>query len=145
MEISLYYTAYRDTPLTPEERVAVQGIDDRYSPDPLIEFLSLDPLEPPERLNFYDLGEDRPGDPRVILQGSTGLPRQMFALYDLEEGTINYWLSALGEIRQMVPGAEWEIHIDDFEHFVWDEAAEKYVHFEPPPTDHIDFYPSQDT
>jgi hypothetical protein len=60
-----------------------------------------------------------PTEPGVIFEGATKLP-------DTSEDDcwtgLQYWCSALSEIRRILSDAEWDVHVDDHQ-IAWDKEA----------------------
>jgi hypothetical protein len=58
----------------------------------------------------------------VILEGATKLPDNSYdALWEL----VQRWCELLSEVRSVVRGAEWRVHVDDVE-IPWNEEAQAY-------------------
>ena len=69
MSISIYYTAFRDTPLTPEEGDQIKAIEERYSVDDRIEeYLQTGVGENWESFTVYST--DDLTEPGVIFEGA---------------------------------------------------------------------------
>lgn len=102
MSVSLYYTAKREHSISEQEKDAYQKVVDRYIAEyPLGDIY--------EGFCVYDLEED--AEAYVIFDGSTKLP-----LNEGEEHCIqvlDYWVDCLQEIIDLLPGAQWNIHVDD--------------------------------
>lgn len=102
MSVSLYYTAKREYPISGQEKKACQEVVDHYiSEYPLGEMY--------EGFCVYDL--DGAAEEDVIFEGATKLP--------LDEGeshfakVYDYWADCLQKVIEQLPGAQWDIHIDD--------------------------------
>lgn len=102
MSVSLYYTAQRAYPISEQEKSAYQKVVERYiSEYPLGDIY--------ESFCVYDLQDDFTEN--VIFTGSTKLP--------LDEGeehcfkVLDYWADCLQEIIDLLPDAQWDIHVDD--------------------------------
>ncbi len=102
ISVSLYYTAKREHPISEQEKDAYQKIVDRYITEyPLGDIY--------ECFCVYDMEND--AGENVIFEGSTKLP--------LDEGeehcfqVLGYWADCLQEIIDLLPGAQWNIHVDD--------------------------------
>ncbi len=102
MSVSLYYTAKREKPISKQEQETCQRIVERY-----IAEYSLGEMY--EGFCVYDLS--KPSEADVIFEGATKLP--------LDEGeehfmkVLDYWADCLQEIINILPHAQWDIHIDD--------------------------------
>ena len=102
MSVSLYYTAKREVPLSDREKAACENVADQY----IREYPLGDMYEP---FCVYDMSN--PTEEHVIFEGATKLP--------LDEGeehcteVLDYWADCLQEIINLLPGAQWDIHIDD--------------------------------
>ncbi|HUT14023.1 MAG TPA: hypothetical protein VMY42_26280 [Thermoguttaceae bacterium] len=73
-----------------------------------------------ESFCIYDL--DDPSEPDMVFEGATKLPdRSVDAMWD----TVQHWCAVLTEIRQVIPDADWHVHVDDHD-IPWDSAAGKY-------------------
>lgn len=102
MSVSLYYTAKRNYSISEQEKDAYQKIVDHY----IVEYPLGDIYE---SFCVYDLEED--AEENVIFEGSTKLP--------LDEGedhctqVLIYWADCLQEIIDLLPDAQWYIHVDD--------------------------------
>lgn len=102
MSVSLYYTAKRDYPISAQEQEACRKVVEHYIEDyPLGDIY--------EGFCVYDLDEF--SEENVIFDGATKLPldkeeKHFAKVYD-------YWGDCLQEIIFLLPGAAWDIHIDD--------------------------------
>ena len=120
MGISIYYSVTRSTPLTEQEREAVQAVAARYSVG--------DQFEEHHRTGIGWEGEDfclyaPPFDsPETILEGATKLPMNS---EDVFWEAIQHWCRALSEIRHLLDDADWHVHIDDHE-IRWDEQLSAF-------------------
>lgn len=105
MSVSLYYTARRPQSITSQEQFACDRIikqyNDEYPFGEPYEYFGIDNLE---KLPYT---EDEEG--AVILNGSTKLPSNIFDV----ENIVKWWLKCLDEIAEALPGAQWDVHIDD--------------------------------
>lgn len=116
MSIAIYYAAYRSHPITSEERAAIDVIVRRYSVDAENRaYVASGKGLNWESFHVYD--PVAPSEPRVIFEGATRLP-------DNTENTlwtgIQHWCRTLSEIRQVLPGTTWHIHVDDHD-IAWDD------------------------
>lgn len=114
MSVSLYYEAKREQPITPQEISFCQKIAEQY--DTKYPFGELY-----EGFCIYDLDSFRDeSEENVIFSGATKLPTvegdDISILFDI----VSYWIKCLDEITRALPGAEWEVNLDDME-MVWDE------------------------
>ena len=102
MSVSLYYTAKREYPISKQEKDACQRVAERY----ILEYPLGDIYE---SFCIYDLQEAFAEN--VIFDGSTKL-----LLGEGEEHCIKvlgYWADCLQEIIDLLPDAQWNIHVDD--------------------------------
>lgn len=104
MSSSLYYTAKRSDPLSEQEKTECDAIIDRY-----ISEYSLGELYEP--FCVYDMST--PTEETIIFEGSTKLPLDEGEEHSVE--VLNYWAKCLQEIVTLLIGAEWHIHLDDFD------------------------------
>lgn len=118
LSVSIYYTASRKQKLTQAEQEAINQLIERYSVDEEIE----EYLKSGEGHNWtsfsnYDLKNSI--EPDVIFEGSTELPdNSEYAMFD----GVDHWASLLADIRNIIEGAEWHVHVDDHI-LVWDEES----------------------
>jgi len=119
--ISIYYTAYRNEPLSPEESASIQNIVTRYSVD--------NEIAERERTgegfrweSFCVYDPDDPTEPGIIFEGATKLP-------DNSEDAIweglQHWCRLLTEVRRALPGTKWRVHVDDHD-IPWDEETKAF-------------------
>ena len=113
MSISLYYQAKREQPLTLKETSTCREIIKQY--DTQYPFGELY-----EGFCVYDLDSFRnKSEKDVIFSGATKLPTveqgDIQTLFDI----IGYWVKCLNEITKALPGAVWEVNLDDME-MIWD-------------------------
>lgn len=105
MSVSLYYTARRSQPMSLQEQIACEKIVEHY--DTRYPFGELY-----EGFCIYDLEKSREFfDENVILDGSTKLPLDVGEQFFGD--IVNWWLKCLQEITDILPGAQWHVHIDD--------------------------------
>lgn len=110
MSVSLYYTAKRPYPITPQEQNSCSEIAERY--DKQYPFGELY-----EGFCIYDsetLKTENEKD--VILDGATKLPPD--AEPELCMNILEWWLECLGELAHVLIDAEWTVHLDDMS-FKW--------------------------
>ncbi|MCI9320069.1 MAG: hypothetical protein HFH05_08330 [Lachnospiraceae bacterium] len=107
MSVSLYYEAKRSQPITRQELDACMEIAKRYDRQypygELYEgFCIYDPEECSEQSDSY-----------IIFSGATKLP-PMNDDNDINSvfRVANWWLKCLGEITDLLSGAQWHVHID---------------------------------
>ncbi|MDT7726165.1 MAG: hypothetical protein QOI21_2741 [Actinomycetota bacterium] len=95
---SLYYTALRPTPLSRDERAAIErAVNDLNAAAP---------YDDEEGLFFY------PGsEPDSVLNGSTKMPRDPLRVMP----TVDHWLYAITMLRRELPSADWRLTLDDLE------------------------------
>lgn len=102
MSVSLYYTAKRDYPISKQEQEDCRKIVEHY----IAEYLLGDMYE---SFCVYDLNETSEKD--VIFEGSTKLPIDNGEDHFVE--VLDYWSECLQKIIDILPRAQWHIHIDD--------------------------------
>ncbi|WP_326688942.1 hypothetical protein OIE63_18480 [Streptomyces sp. NBC_01795] len=105
MSVSLYYYAYRTTPLTGTEAADVEHIAAAHR--------AAFPYQDEESLYLYEGGGSEPDE---ILAGSTKLPNT----FDRLMPVIDHLLASVTELRRALPDAEWRVHVDDVD-IPWDE------------------------
>src|SRR5215207_9596177 len=112
MSISIYYTARREKPLAPAERAAVERIRAAYSVrDQVDRYVRDQRGHNGEDFHVYD-GAD-PTEPGVIFVGATKLPDN--GGEDALWAMVQHWCRLLTEARRAVPGARWQVSVDDHE------------------------------
>ena len=60
--------------------------------------------------------------PDIVFEGATKLPDNS------EEAMwtgVQHWCAALSEFRRVLPGAKWQVTVDDHE-LTWDESTQSY-------------------
>lgn len=119
MSVSLYYQAKREQPLTSQEISVCQEIVKRY--DNRYPFGELY-----EGFCVYDLDSFRnESEKDVVFSGATKLPTvdkdDIQILFDM----INYWVECLDEITKALPGATWDVHLDDMD-MIWGEEGWRF-------------------
>lgn len=118
MSVSLYYTARRPQPITSEEAAACRQIAERY--DSTYPFGELY-----EGFCIYDSTEAmNESEADVIFSGSTKLPTDGDQIFLFK--ILNWWLMCLGEITDLLHGAQWHVHLDDMD-LPWEEDAHYLV------------------
>lgn len=138
MGISIYYTAHRGHALTEAERRQVDTIVAEENATLFAELEAMLPgwqetgVVPPslssageicEGISLYALDGS---EPEVVLEGSSQVSH---AACDSEPMIVQldyYMRSALGRLRRAVPGAEWDVHVDDT-YVEWAEETGEYV------------------
>lgn len=138
MGVSIYYTARRDRPLGDAERdEATEIVADEtrqllglleenlraWKDDGTVPSYVEDAREICEGLILYDLGAK--ADPKVILQGSSKVSHGDCGTEPMVMQLEYYATCALGRLRRAVPGAEWDVHVDDVS-LRWDEEHGEY-------------------
>jgi len=102
MSVSLYYTAKRERPISKQEQELCQKIAERYITEyPLGDMY--------ESFCIYDFTE--PSGENIIFEGSTKLPLDEGEGHTLQ--VLDYWADCLQKIIDILPNAQWDIHIDD--------------------------------
>lgn len=110
MSVSLYYSLERDTRLSPEEQERVAEVLARHDLDRFA-----DPLTGGETFTFAD-------DPSegTALEGSARVPVDLEHPEETAEAALAEWGRLLGEVRQVVDGGTWRVHLEDIA-MVWVE------------------------
>ena len=103
MSMSLYYTAKREYPISAQERDACRKVVKRY----IAEYPFGDMHE---GFCVYDLNTAA-GEKKVIFEGATKLPAGKGKKHFVK--VHDYWTDCLQEIINLLPDAQWYIHIDD--------------------------------
>lgn len=118
MSVSLYYTATRKQPITQQEQTRCNEIADHYDKQyPYGELY--------EGFCIYNLQKDNSGTPDdVILDGSTKLPPNVDE--ELFMNILQYWLSCLEEIVDVLTDAQWHVHLDDLD-LQWSEEEHSFI------------------
>ncbi|GKV56649.1 hypothetical protein NCCP2222_25960 [Sporosarcina sp. NCCP-2222] len=121
MSVSIYYTARRTQKITQAEQEAINQLLVRYSVDEeMDEYVNGGEGHNWASFSIYD--PKNPTEPDVIFEGSTELPNNSEdAIFD----GVDHWASLLADIRNVLKGAEWHVHIDDHD-LVWDEEKFDY-------------------
>lgn len=121
MSVSIYYTATRKQKLTSPEQALITQLIENYSVDKEIEEY-LNTGQGYNWTSFYVYDSKSPTEPDVIFEGSTQLPSNSAeAMFD----GVTHWASLLSNIRNVVKGADWHVHVDDHD-LTWDEKALEY-------------------
>jgi hypothetical protein len=122
--VSIYYTARRPQPLTPAEQTAIDAVVARYPVEAVLAECGVAEEEyNGEAFCVYPTDEDT--EPGVVFEGATKLPlctEEAFA------AAIQYWCRLLSEVRRVVPGAGWRVHIDDHD-IAWVEEVRAFDPF----------------
>jgi hypothetical protein len=121
MSISIYYTASRDRPLSPDEQAAVDQICASYSIREQVEQY-VQTRRGHNGENFHVYGRDNPTEAGVIFEGATKLPDNS---EDAQWELLQRWCKLLSEVRRSVRDAVWHVHVDDHD-IPWDEAEHRY-------------------
>ncbi len=101
MSVSLYYTAKREQPMSRQEQEACRKVVERYIAEyPLGDIY--------EDFCVYDPSE---AEADTIFEGATKLPLDKGVDHSLE--VLEFWADCLQEIIDLLPGAQWDIHVDD--------------------------------
>ena len=124
MSVSIYYAARRHQPLTPAEQAAIDRIHASYSiRDHVEQHVQTGLGHNGENFRIYDPGA--PIDPGTIFEGATKLPDNS---EDAFAELLQHWCELLSEVRRVVRGAEWRVHLDDYD-IHWDEGAQAFDPF----------------
>jgi hypothetical protein len=109
VSVSIYYTASRAHPLTSIERAAIDAAVARYPVEGLLAECGVaDDEYNGEAFCVYPTDDDT--EPEVVFEGATKLP---LCTEDVFWASIQYWCRLLSEVRCVVPGATWRVHVDD--------------------------------
>ncbi len=115
MSVSLYYSLERDTPLSSEERTRVGQVLARHDLDRFA-----DPLTGGETFGFYDAPSEG-----TALEGSARVPLDLERPEGTAEAALAEWGRLLGEVRQVVNGGTWRVHLEDTA-MVWVEERQVF-------------------
>lgn len=140
MGVSIYYTAFRDRPLSDGERERIQRTLDRENTELLQELARrlpawrengvVPPLieEPGEICEGLSVSpsEGPVEGPGEVLWGSSKLSHSQCGEEPMLLQLRHYLESGLGALRLALPDAEWRAHVEDVE-LVWDEEAGEYT------------------
>ena len=105
MGISIYYDAVREYKLTDEENSIIETIIEKYN------------SKKDKKSEDFCVYDYDPEDPKIIFNGSTGLP--MNNPMRTVKSCI-FWAECLTEIRKVVKNTTWCVQLDDTE-LKWDE------------------------
>src|SRR4051812_34844377 len=121
MSISIYYSARRSTPLTDAERSRITRLEATYAVETQIDdYNRTGDGYNWESFCIYD--PDDPTEPDIIFEGATKLPdNSEHAVWD----GLQHWCRALTEIRHVLAGANWDVHVDDHD-IPWIDATNEY-------------------
>jgi hypothetical protein len=121
MGVSIYYTATRPRLLTPAEQTAIDAAVAGYPIDTLITECEVGEDEfDGEAFCVYPI--DSHTEAGVVFEGATKLP---LCSQDAMWAAVQYWCRLLSEMRQLINGANWRIHIDDHD-IHWGEEIQAY-------------------
>ena len=121
MSVSIYYEARRHHRLTPEEQRAVEEIISTHSVDADIQRYLETGVGPNwEPFCVYDASE--PSEADVVFEGATKLPDDS---QDAIWVGVQHWCRVLTEIRRALPGADWDVHVDDHR-ISWNEELSEF-------------------
>ncbi|MFC5751524.1 hypothetical protein [Actinomadura rugatobispora] len=139
MGVSIYYSAYRDSGLTDEERRLVEDIADEETRELLAEIRKRLPawkergavpgdVESPGEIceGLPVFPADDSDDPRELFWGSSKISHGECEMEVMTMQLEHYTQFSLGRLRQAVPGAEWHVHIDGTE-LTWEEEYGEYA------------------
>jgi hypothetical protein len=138
MGVSIYYTARREHRLTDAEQTQVGRV---VAEENAALFTALQERLPAwnaegsvpsdlttaeeicEGITLYALDGTEPG---VVLEGSSKISHSACDEAPMFAQLEHYMRSSLGRLRQAVPGAEWDVHVDDAP-LEWQEDSGEYV------------------
>ena len=126
MSVSLYYAARRSRALSDDERAAVARIVAEANLAPTLDAAAEEQLAHWEGLSLRpdaSRGDD-------LLVGASQLPSSP----ELAVEVVEHLCAALSELRRALPGASWNVHIDDVD-VPWNEELER---FDPCPAERSD-------
>ncbi len=115
MGVSLYYSLERDDPLAADEQARVEQVLARHDLDRFA-----DPLTGGESFGFYDVPSEG-----TVLEGSVGIPLDPQQPEQTAEAALTAWGRLLGEVRQVVQGGTWRVHLEDTA-MVWIEERQVF-------------------
>ncbi|MDE6364913.1 MAG: hypothetical protein K2O40_04100 [Lachnospiraceae bacterium] len=118
MGVSLYYTANRSTPATPQEQRLCDEIAQRYD-----EQYPYGDLYEGFCIYDWESCQDDQEDVNVILQGATKLPIDDLELF---QDVLGWWLDCLAELKGVLPDAQWDVSLDDV-NFEWSEEKHCFL------------------
>ena len=118
MSVSLYWSAYRDRPLSTAEETRAQAIVEAASTDPAMVAMVEAEGTFWEGLIPWDDPEEK-GD---VLRGSSALPRLSSPAI---QALLEHCGATLAALRGVVTGAQWDVSLDDLP-VTWDETG-RYV------------------
>jgi hypothetical protein len=107
--VSIYYTASRPQPLTPIEQAAIGVVVARYPVEELVAVCGVAEDEYNGE-GFCVYATNDPTEPGVVFEGATKLP---LCTEDAFRAALQYWCRLLTEVRRVLPGATWHVHVDD--------------------------------
>lgn len=114
MSVSLYYTARRPQPITPQEQSACEEITARYDAEyPFGELY--------EGFCIYDPAGN---EEDIILDGATKLPSDVDPELCFE--IADWWLDCVNEIVSVLTGAQWHVNLDDMD-LEWSEEERCFI------------------
>lgn len=115
MGVSLYYSLERDAPLSSQERARVEQVLARHDLDRFA-----DPLTGGGPFGFFDAPSDG-----TALEGSASVPVDLGQPEQTAEAALAEWGRLLGEVRQVVDGGTWRVHLEDTA-MVWVEERQVF-------------------
>lgn len=119
MSVSLYWTAYRDRPLSAVEEHSAQTIIDAASDHPnIVALVDAEGTFWEGLLLWHDPDED--GE---VLRGSSALPRLSRPSV---QALLEHCCDVLAALRQAVVGADWDVALDDLA-IRWEVATTRFV------------------
>ena len=120
MSVSIYYSASRPQPLTLAERSAVDAAVARHPLSALLDECDVAEGE----FNGEDFCVYPPDDAEtgVVFEGATKLP---LCSEDATWSAVQYWCRLLSEVRCVVAGAAWHVHVDDHD-IPWSEELRAF-------------------
>lgn len=109
MGVSIYYAASRPEPLTCAEWAAVDAAITRHPLPALLKKCGIAEGEF-DGEDFCVYPADGDAEPGVVFEGATKLP---LCSEDAMGAAVQHWCRLLSEVRGVVPGAAWRVHVDD--------------------------------
>jgi hypothetical protein len=119
--VSIYYTASRAQPLSSVEQAAIDAVVARYPVEELLAECGV-AEEEYNGEGFCVYSTEDPAEPGVVFEGATKLP---LCTEDAFWAALQYWCRLLSEVRRVVPGATWQVHVDDHD-IAWVEGLRAF-------------------
>ncbi len=121
MGVSIYYSASRPEPLSAAERSAIEVAVARYPLAAVLEECGVAEGEF-DGEDFCIYPADAGTEPGVVFEGATKLP---LCSEDAMWAAVQHWCRLLSDVRRVVPGAAWHVHVDDHD-IPWAEELQAF-------------------